>query len=79
IKVGHAELLAAVPADKQDRALATILASGLDVAKTRELLMRVTQSLAAAAFDKGECTTCPFNSGTQRALFETHVDDGHCT
>ncbi|MBI0533000.1 PRTRC system ParB family protein [Sphingomonas sp. TX0522] len=79
IKVGHAELLAAVPADKQDRALTTILGSGLDVAKTRELLMRVTQSLAAAAFDKGECTTCPFNSGTQRALFETHVDDGHCT
>ncbi|HEX7854989.1 MAG TPA: PRTRC system ParB family protein [Sphingobium sp.] len=79
IKVGHAELLAAVPADKQDKALETILASGLDIAKTRDLLMRVTQSLAAATFDKTECTTCPFNSATQRALFETHVDDGHCT
>ncbi|KAK0331566.1 hypothetical protein LTR94_028415, partial [Friedmanniomyces endolithicus] len=41
--------------------------------------MRVTQNLADACFDKSECTTCPFNSGTQRALFETHVDDGHCT
>lgn len=79
IKVGHAELLAAVPDDKQDKALETILNAGLDVAKTRELLMRVTQSLAAAAFDKTECTTCPFNSASQRALFETHVDDGHCT
>lgn len=79
IKVGHAELLAAVPADKQDRALETILTSGIDVAKTRELLQRMTQDLAAATFDKTECTTCPFNSGLQRALFETHVDDGHCT
>ncbi|AOH87139.1 chromosome partitioning protein ParB (plasmid) [Sphingomonas panacis] len=79
IKVGHAELLAAVPADKQDKALETILAAGLDIGKTRDLLMRVTQSLAAATFDKTECTTCPFNSATQRALFETHVDDGHCT
>jgi ParB/RepB/Spo0J family partition protein len=79
IKVGHAELLAVVPSEKQDKALETILSAGLDVAKTREILMRVTQSLAAAMFDKTECTTCPFNSGSQRALFETHVDDGHCT
>lgn len=79
IKVGHAELLAAVPADKQDKALETIIAASLDIAKTRDLLMRVTQRLADALFDKTECTTCPFNSGTQRALFDTHVDDGHCT
>jgi ParB family chromosome partitioning protein len=79
IKTGHAELLAAVPADKQDKALETILTAGLDVARMRELLMRVTQNLGAACFDKSECTTCPFNSGAQRALFETHVDDGHCT
>ncbi|PZU42849.1 MAG: chromosome partitioning protein ParB, partial [Sphingomonas sp.] len=31
IKVGHAELLAAVPADKQDKALETILGAGLDI------------------------------------------------
>mgnify|MGYP006188627469 FL=1 len=79
IKVGHAELLAAIPADKQDKALDTITASGLDVGKTRDLLMRVTQDLANACFDKTECMACPFNSGTQRALFETHVDEGHCT
>ncbi len=79
IKVGHAELLAAVPGDKQDKALETILSAGLDVGKTRELLMRVTQDLCAASFDKSECTTCPFNSASQRTLFETHIDDGHCT
>lgn len=79
IKVGHAELLAAVPADKQEKALDTIVSAGLDVAKTREALMRMTQDLASATFDKTECRTCPFNAGTQRALFETHVDDGHCT
>jgi len=79
IKVGHAELLAVIPSDKQDKALETITSAGLDVAKTRELLMRVTQNLGAATFDKTECTTCPFNAGAQRVLFETHVDDGHCT
>ncbi|MBW6524445.1 PRTRC system ParB family protein [Sphingomonas sp. RHCKR47] len=79
IKVGHAELLAVVPADKQEKALDTIVTANLDVAKTRDLLMRVTQSLAAATFDKAECLTCPFNSGAQRVMFETHVDDGHCT
>ncbi len=79
IKLGHAELLAAVPGDKQDKALETIMKAGLDVNKTRELLMRVTQHLGSACFDKSECTTCPFNSATQRALFETHVDDGYCT
>ncbi|RIA46425.1 PRTRC genetic system ParB family protein [Hephaestia caeni] len=79
IKVGHAELLAAVPPDKQEKALATILSAGLDVAKTRELLKLATQNLAAACFDKTECLACPFNSSTQRALFEEHVDDGYCT
>lgn len=79
IKVGHAELLAVVPPDKQAKALDTILTAKLDVNKTREILTRMTQSLAAATFDKTECLTCPFNSGSQRALFETHVDDGHCT
>lgn len=79
IKIGHAELLAAVPLDKQEKGLETILSAGLDVNKTRELLMRVTQNLASTCFDKSECTTCAFNSGTQRVLFETHVEDGHCT
>lgn len=79
IKLGHAELLAAVPRDKQEGALKTILQYGLDVNKTREKLASVTQNLAAACFDKTECTSCPFNSGMQRVLFETHVDDGHCT
>src|SRR3546814_6143066 len=46
---------------------------------TRDLLMRVTQNLGGACFDKTDCTTCPFNSAAQRTLFETHVDDGHCT
>lgn len=79
IKIGHAELLAVIPADKQEKALDTILGAGLDVSKTRDLLMRVTQNLAAACFDKTECTACPFNSATQHVLFETHVEDGFCT
>ncbi|KFD26685.1 PRTRC system ParB family protein [Sphingobium yanoikuyae] len=79
IKVGHAELLAVIPGDKQDTALETILRLNLDVNDTRKELMRITHSLAAACFDKTECATCPFNSAAQQVLFETHVDDGHCT
>nr|WP_210766560.1 PRTRC system ParB family protein [Caenibius tardaugens] len=79
IKVGHAELLAVIPKDKQDTALDTILRLNLDVNDTRKELMRITHSLASACFDKTECATCPFNSAAQQVLFETHVDDGHCT
>lgn len=79
IKVGHAELLAVIPKDKQDTALETILRLNLDVNDTRKELMRITHSLASACFDKTECATCPFNSAAQQVLFETHVDDGHCT
>jgi len=79
IKVGHAELIAVIPGDKQDTALDTILRLNLDVNDTRKELMRITHSLAVACFDKTECATCPFNSAAQQVLFETHVDDGHCT
>ncbi|MFZ5694292.1 MAG: PRTRC system ParB family protein [Pseudomonadota bacterium] len=79
IKVGHAELLAVIPADKQDTALAQILGRNLDVNETRKELMRITHNLASASFDRTECATCPFNSAAQQVLFETHVDDGHCT
>jgi ParB/RepB/Spo0J family partition protein len=79
IKVGHAELLAVIPRDKQDTALDTILRRELDVNETRKELMRITHSLASACFDRSECATCPFNSASQQVLFETHVDDGHCT
>jgi ParB/RepB/Spo0J family partition protein len=79
IKLGHAELLAAVPADKQDKALETILSAKIDVAGARDLLARMSHQLAAATFDKTECAACPFNSTLQRTLFETAVDDGACT
>lgn len=79
IKVGHAELLAVVPPDKQDTALQGILTAGLDVARTRAALMRMTHDLGTASFDKAECIACPFNSALQRALFDTCIEDGHCT
>lgn len=79
IMLGHAELLAAVAPDKQEKALASILDNDLSVARTRELLARLTHSLADAKFDLTQCQTCPFNSASQRALFATCVDDGLCT
>lgn len=79
IMLGHAEILAAVPPDKQDRALATILDNSLTVAATRDLLSRMTHQLATAIFDRTECAGCPYNSTTQRSLFATTVQDGACT
>lgn len=79
IMLGHAELLAAIPFDKQNKALTTITEKNLTAVQTRELLIRLTHSLAEANFDKSDCKTCPFNSASQRALFETCVDDGLCT
>lgn len=80
ILVGHAELLAAVPAEKQPIALDRVLKAKLSVDKTRDLLMATAHNLAIATFDKAECLGCQYNSGVQRALFETSIgEDGFCS
>lgn len=79
ILVGHAEILAAVPADKQNRALLTITSNNLSVTATRDLLQRMSHQLSAAIFDKTECQTCQYNASLQRTLFGTTVSDGSCT
>lgn len=79
IQLGHAELLAVVPADKQAKALQGIVAQNLSVAAVRQKLAQFSQKLDGAIFDKDECLKCPYNSSTQRALFAETVDDGYCT
>lgn len=80
IKLGHAELLAGVPRDKQDKALARLL--GLPalptVAELRTTLEALAQNLDTACFDKSECISCPHNSGVQQALFQEAIDGAKC-
>jgi len=79
IKLGHAELLAAVVLDKQNGALAKILELDLSIAQVKAQVATLANDLSAAVFDKAECADCRFNSAQQRALFGEAVADGSCT
>ena len=81
IQLGHAELLAAVPKDRQEKTIVNLLAQATlpGVAVFKAGLEQISQSLASAIFDKADCTGCDHNSGNQQALFAEAVSDGHCT
>ncbi len=81
IKLGHAELLAAASKATQDNVLTKIMALPAlpSVVELKANLARVARSLAAACFDKQDCTTCPHNSDTQQAMFSEAIDAGNCT
>ena len=81
IMLGHAELLAAVTKDKQDKVLGNLLACpslpAISVLKT--MLEELAQNLDSAIFDKTDCAVCPHNSGTQQALFGEAISGAKCT
>jgi ParB family chromosome partitioning protein len=81
IQLGHAELLAAVPKERQEKAVAIILAQATlpSVAEFKAGLEKISRSMASAIFDKTDCASCHHNSGNQQALFADAVSDGHCT
>lgn len=81
ILLGHAELLAAVPKGRQEKALANLLAqpSLPAVSAFKAGLEEIAKALSTAIFDKDGCASCHHNSGNQRALFSEVVSDGHCT
>ncbi|MCA8205217.1 PRTRC system ParB family protein [Burkholderia sp. AU33545] len=79
INLGHAELLAAISKESQDKVLPVIVAEKRSVADVKKLVESVSCSLNAAIFDKEECTSCPHNSSTQSALFGESIADGNCT
>ncbi len=80
IKLGHAELLAGVPRDKQDKALNRLLGlpSLPSVSELRTTLEALAQNLDTACFDKSECINCPHNSGVQQALFQEAIEGATC-
>lgn len=79
IKLGHAELLAATPLEKQEAALAFILEQKPSVEEVRSMMEQFALNLKTAIFDKTDCTNCAYNSAQQSTLFESSVSDGHCT
>jgi len=81
ILIGHAELLAAIPQDKQPKALAMIVEHQPTVQKVKELLVGVSTDFKIAIFDLAAagCTQCQYNSERQGALFVDAIEGGHCT
>lgn len=78
IQLGHAELLAGVPPDKQDTVLAGVLAHKIPVGVLKEQLGRFARQLAAAIFDTAPCSACPHNSARQAGLFDESLGEGYC-
>lgn len=80
IQLGHAELLAAVPTDKQIKALHRIIEGNISVAVLKDNLGKLAHKLASAIFDTSECQNCHYNSSQQRSLgFSENIGDGYCT
>lgn len=78
IKLGHAELLAGVPQQKQDTVLAAVMAGGVPVAALKAQLGRYARRLADAIFDTAQCNGCPHNSARQAGLFGESIGEGYC-
>lgn len=78
IQLGHAELLAGVPPDKQDAVLTGVLAHKVPVGVLKEQLGRFARQLAAAIFDTAPCSACPHNSARQAGLFDESLGEGYC-
>ena len=81
ISLGHAELMAAVQKEMQDKALERFLAMPTlpTVTEMKNMINQLARSLETAIFCKEGCAGCPFNSATQQALFSEAIADGNCT
>lgn len=79
IMVGHAELLATLPAETQDGTLDKVIQDKVSVAALKERLQGFAQPLAKAAFDTTGCNGCPHNSSVQNSLFSESIGVGKCS
>ena len=81
IKLGHAELIAALAKEKQPAILTAIL-SAEKMPSVPELKGQIAShacDLGVAIFEKTECAGCVHNSGNQGALFAEAIQAGYCT
>jgi len=79
IKIGHAELLATLPADKQGKGLESVMAKSMSIEELRRNVDLYALNLKAAIFDTTGCRECHHNTSLQASLFEQHIGDGRCT
>jgi PRTRC genetic system ParB family protein len=78
IHLGHAELLAGLPHERQDKVLAGILEHKVSVEVLKKQLGQFARRLADAVFDTAPCANCPHNSAKQSGLFDESLGDGYC-
>lgn len=79
IQLGHAELLAALSKENQDRLLPVIIKEQKTVAEIKLVIQQASCVLSAAIFDKTDCASCPHNSATQTEMFGESIATGNCT
>jgi PRTRC genetic system ParB family protein len=79
INISHAELLAALSKENQDKVLPVVVAEKRSAADVRKLVESASCALGAAIFDKTDCAGCPHNSSTQAQMFGEAIGTGNCT
>ena len=81
ILLGHAELLATAPKEKQEGVLKKILENPvlIQVQQFKALLEQSSKELASAVFEKAECAGCKHSSANQQEMFAEAITGGRCT
>lgn len=81
IKLGHAELFAVVPKERQDTALASMLKLPKlpSLEEFKEMVQKISKTFVGAIFNMDACAGCFHNSTNQGALFGEVVAAGYCT
>jgi ParB family chromosome partitioning protein len=78
IQLGHAELLAGLPKDKQVSVLSGVLEHKVPVEVLKRQLGNYAKRLADAIFDTAQCVACVHNSARQSGLFDESLGEGFC-
>jgi ParB family transcriptional regulator, chromosome partitioning protein len=78
IQIGHAELLAGVPSETQDKVLGGVVAHKVPVGVLKKQLGQFARRLSDAIFDTAQCGACVHNSARQAGLFSESLGDGYC-
>ena len=81
IFLGHAELLASAPKEKQDQVVKKLLEAPtlVSVAEFKAGLEARSKELASAIFPTGECSSCKHASANQQEMFAEAISSGRCT
>lgn len=78
VKIGHAELLAGLPKDRQAKVLAGIQEHKVPVEVLKKQLGQFARRLSEAIFDTQQCVACVHNSAQQAGLFDESLGEGFC-